>query len=329
MRGIIASSYGRHWLGIFFGLTLLLAIPQSAAEAELVVAAAKSKVYHTRPDRCAAARNIDPDNRITFESAQEAEDEARRICKFCAKIDAKQGDAAKPSKSDPNNGPPQRSKPKQKQAKHAPDQPGLPVTSPDAPQATTTRRTVTRSQVVRNVLPGGTIVLDDGERIRLAGVGCPFNGQVFCEDSTSFLLTRLKGRKVRLEWQLDEEDRPQRDLLGRIPAYVQIGTDEPDPAATMLADGLAWVERQANCVRKGVYLSREDDAAWAQRGIWKRLEGAAGRVEVTVGKHTYIYHAPDCPHVMHLTEPVNVTLNEAKGRRLAPCELWRDGKTKS
>ncbi len=305
-----------------FAAVLLAAWP-SVVLAGSIIAAMKSKVYHTHPDRCASARNIEQENRISFDSTDEAEAEGRRLCKFCAKLDARQdGPKTPPRKA--TSSPPDRANPEPKPEMKTVDKSRKYDQSVSPPVESAPPALATKGGRVKSVLSGGTLVLESGERVRLAGVACPTAGQLLAEEVTTFILSQTRGRKVQLAWHLGDDGVPIRDELGRIPAFVTTAAGDPDLAEAILAEGLGWVDWSSPCFRRALYLAKEDDAAWSQRGVWKRLDGPIGRIEVIVGKHTHDYHAPTCPHTVYLTEPVTITLNEAKGRRLAPCDRWRD-----
>lgn len=313
-------------------LAILLAVTLSAVGVspaeEQVVAAKKSKVYHTRD--CSGSANIEASNKVRFKSEKEAAAEGRRLCKFCARLMAKEKDAAKAKDEKPAKKP-KKQPAGDKQAQRPEDAEETPPTEPASKEASENAPVVAVHKLalrVKAILPGGTIILESGERARLAGVNCPMNGQRLAEEAATFMGRQLAGRKVQLAWHQTPEGPMPRDDLGRLMAFVSVGSNDTDIAVEMLLEGLAWVDHEVACPRRGDYLKHEDDAAWSQRGVWKRLPDAAGQQEAVVGKHTHKYHAPDCPHTDHLIEPAKITLNEAKGRRLSPCEFWRDDPSK-
>ena len=308
------------WLVVFltaFGMTASL---PAVAFAE-VMAAQKSKVYHTQPDRCGAAKTIASGNRISFKSVQEAEAEGRRQCKSCARIEAKvKEEASKPKEPETPGGDDGNAEPKKAEAetgkKSDPDKkPG------EAPTENNADSGVVEIVKVSRVLPGATLELEGGERVRLSGIGAPINGQPIAREAQKKLEKLVKGRKVTVAWATNDES--MRDRYGRRAAFAAIGSDREDIGGTLIQEGLAWVDRSSDFTQLSEYLRREDDAAWGQRGIWKRLKGSHGAAKVIVGKFTREYHSPYCPHAALLIEPATISVNEAKGRRLAPCEFWR------
>ena len=78
--------------GLILVLVLFIAAPGFAALVETIIGTKNSKVYHTHPTECSAARRIGSENRITFASVQEAEQSGRRLCKSCAGLDKRPTD---------------------------------------------------------------------------------------------------------------------------------------------------------------------------------------------------------------------------------------------
>jgi hypothetical protein len=83
------------------------------------------------------------------------------------------------------------------------------------------------------------------------------------------------------------------------------------------------MDRSATFDRRPEYTRREEEAWRARRGIWKPLEGAAGKRQVVTGRHAHHYHDPQCPHTAHLAGRLTLTVNEAKARNLPPCARVR------
>ncbi len=300
-----------------FGLS---ASAPTVAVAE-VMGAQKSKVYHTQPDRCGAAKTIASGNRISFKSVQEAETEGRRQCKSCARIEEKmKEEASKPKKPETPGGEDTKTEPRK--GKTESDEGSEPGRRPAQPASTTDAESgIVEIVKVARVLPGATLELEGGERVRLTGIGAPINGQPIARETQKKLEKLVKGRKVTVAWAAEDES--IRDRYGRRAAYAAIGSDREDIGGRLIQEGLAWVDRSSDFSQLSEYLRREDDAAWGQRGVWKRLKGSHGAAKVIVGKFTREYHSPYCPHAALLTEPATISVNEAKGRRLAPCEFWR------
>ena len=101
--------------------------------------------------------------------------------------------------------------------------------------------------------------------------------------------------------------------------YLTPDPDGRDLGGELFFQGFAWLDRAASFDRRAEYTRREEEAWQAKRGIWQPLDGEAGKREVVTGRHAPYYHEPDCPRAVHLTGKMELTLNEAKARRLPPA----------
>lgn len=260
-----------------------------------IIGAANGKVYHTHPD-CSAIKMITAENRVTFATVEQAETEGRRLCKSCEKLHAKNAD--------------QKSKVKSIAGKPR-------TTQPAVTKQTIDDRTNVR---VKSVLPGGTLLLDKGEKATLAGVSFPLERQEMAAEAVRRVEERVNGVMVTLIWNANQYGR---DSLGRMKISIQPSEGRPDLGAELIADGLAWCDTSVDFPGRAEYLKKEKEAWEKGKGIWKRLDGAAGKREVLVGRYATHYHPVDCGHEAHLIDSSRVTLNEAKARRLTPCETYQ------
>ena len=303
-------------------LVLLLgSLAASPAAAAAVIGAKNSKVYHTHADECPAAKRISLDNIVRFASVDEAEKSGRRLCKTCAKIEdgAQRSNAREdPGKGKSGGGLGDSSKKKGTEREgggggageqHPDGAPSEPDSLPEFVRIT-------------DVLPGGTMELDNGEKAALLGIICPHEGQAQADDAMRFIKEQTQGRRVKLSRDAQAGSAGFHDSLGRLLGYVMPEPDGRDLGAELLFQGYAWIDRDARFERRSEYLRREEEAWHAERGIWKPLEGEAGKTQVVTGRHAQYYHAPDCPHAAHLTGRITLTINEAKARRLPPCSLY-------
>jgi len=287
------------WVAVF--------LHAATTQADEVVGATDSKVYHSQKD-CPALKKITIENRVVFKSAATAQAEGRRLCRVCEKQSAKA--AVQPEK------PPGPTKPVE--AKPPPEPTSRPAEKDSASEPGRLVR-------IKKVLPGGTLVLDSGEKIALAGVCLPQGGQEQSQEAASFIQERLRGRKARWLPVMVDDANPVRDAFGRTLGALRTDGRRPDVGGDLIAGGLAWVDRSLRMEGAEQYLSLETEAWQKGRGIWRRLADDVGRAEVVVGRYGLSYHPRGCPHTDHLTESSMITLNEAKARRLTPCEHYRSG----
>jgi len=282
-----------------------------------VVAAKSSKVYHTHPQECSAARRINPDNLIHFASAEEAEASGRRLCKTCADLDRRINEGG-PSRPPP--GRPSGRKPADSRGGEPPPR------EEQTEDAEGTAGVLPEYAGVAEVLPGGTIELDTGEKAALCGVVCPAAGQPGAEDAVRFIREQTAGRRVRLVADRMPGGPRPRDSLGRLVVYLAAEPDGRDLGGELLFQGYAWLDRQIPFERRKEYVMREEEAWRGGRGIWRPLTGPAGERQVVTGRFAENYHDPRCPHVVHLVGKITLTVNEAKARRLTPCCHFRSEK---
>lgn len=272
-----------------------------ALQADLIVGTATGKVYHTHPD-CASLKKIAPENRVTFASVAMAEREGRRLCKTCEKLLARDSGAAD----------------KRKQPPKEPT-----ATQPGASDATDGGNSTAR---VVKVLSGGTLVLDTGEKAMLQGVGIPLKQQEMARECQAAMSERALSQAVGF---ISRDGAPARDVHGRLKVHIIFNPGEPELGAVLISEGLAWAEPEVVFTRIFPYDKAEAEAWEKGKGIWKRLEGPAGQREVLVGRFARNYHPVNCRHEPLLIEPTRITINEAKARRLVPCDRYQMPKESS
>lgn len=298
-------------------VTLPLAV---RAEEDACYGSKDSKVYHADA-ACPSGKKIIAENRIAFKSAADAEEQGRRLCRTCERRMAAgqardERDAAAPSPPSPKDEP--ATEKKSSRGKNAASQP----TDPKPPVA---RIDPARAMTVKRVLPGGALLLDNGDKVRLLGVCCPEDRQPLAAEAVAHIEKLVKSRKCEQSWD-GPASRPElRNENGQLLLYVAAGPNRIDLGGELIEKGLAWVDRDRPCEKTEDYLAREH-LAWSEgRGIWRRLDGVAGQARVLTGQYARHYHPTDCPHEVHLNEPSEITVNEAKARRLAPCCFYRAG----
>ena len=139
------------------------------------------------------------------------------------------------------------------------------------------------SGVVREVLDGRTLLLDDGRVVRLAGVGAPAaptpelfrSGPPFADTAKAALASLVLGRTVHMR-----VSSPAIDRYGRLVA--QVFDQERWIQGELVRMGLARVESTAE--NRGTIVAMqeiEDVARVARLGIW-----ADGRYEVRAAENT-------------------------------------------
>lgn len=298
----------------------LLATTIPVAASSGIIGTPRGKVYHTYPVDCSAAKRIQDDNKIVFASVEEAETAGRRLCKLCAELALKakeRGDLPEPrdratARSGGDSGVKRPTEP-------------VPPTSPGG--ADIHPAELPDWVRVSDVLVGGTLVFDTGEKAVLLGVVWPSRGQPAAKDAMRLIKDQTRGRQISVLHDTSSFGVRRRDGLGRLVVYATPEPDGRDLAGELIFQGYGWLDRAVRFARRDDYV-RQEDAAWrAGRGIWERFKGDEGQRKVVTGRHADQYHSPKCPHVKHMTGVMEMPINEAKDRRLTPCSEYRDKAT--
>jgi micrococcal nuclease len=133
--------------------------------------------------------------------------------------------------------------------------------------------TVNQSQIkvlptegmVKRVIDGDTIVLEDGTEIRLVGVNAPEKNDSYYFEATNFTKKLTENKKVKLEYDAYTSDR-----FGRVLAYVIIG--DKNLSIELVKNGLAKVKIYQDR-RKLIYqdqlLAAQELAKKNKLGLWK------------------------------------------------------------
>ncbi len=160
---------------------------------------------------------------------------------------------------------------------------------------------------VAEVLDGDTLRIANGPVVRLIGVDAPElprrdrPGDPGAERARDFLREQVDGTRVRLEREMEYEDR-----YGRALAHV-VTEEGRNLNAALLREGLAHATvHPPNVERAGEYFAIEAEARAAEKGIWKETHFGVfpareasdfrntfrrlhGRVESVVSKRRYTY----------------------------------------
>jgi len=275
----------------------------------------KSKIYHTHPQKCGSARRIQGDNRVVFKDAKEAERAGRRQCRRCAQLDAKADDDDKDNNRRPLMGGKRPAPQREKDGRVADPIPPPVDVAPD--------RALPRLVRIKKIMPAGTLELESGMRVCFDGVVVPNENQPHALDARDAIQHEAQGRLMRMVQDSHRGVPAGCDGLGRWRVRLAADDGGRDLAGELIYAGYAWLDR-SRWTTRWEELSRLEENAWrAGRGIWQQLDGPAGKMKVVTGRGAVAYHEPRCDHVKLLTEPRELELNEARARRLVPCEHFR------
>lgn len=138
-----------------------------------------------------------------------------------------------------------------------------------------------QSQVTR-VIDGDTVVLDNGEHVRLIGVDTTEKShplkplQFFSEEASKFTKNLVEGKQVRLEY-----DKERRGKYGRLLAYVYL-MDGTFVNAEIIRQGYGFAYTKYPFKYKKQFVSLEKEARENKRGYWRY--GGRGELEWLIGQ---------------------------------------------
>lgn len=127
---------------------------------------------------------------------------------------------------------------------------------------------------VRRVIDGDTLVLDDGRHVRLLGINAPElkrKGQKHPERMAIEASNRLENlvcgeRKIKLEYDLQDKNKEDKDKFGRTLGYI-IANGE-NTSIILVREGYAKAFMYKGLKYQKEILEAEEDAKRVGRGIW-------------------------------------------------------------
>jgi micrococcal nuclease len=128
----------------------------------------------------------------------------------------------------------------------------------------TQNRVLPKEGVVKRVIDGDTIELEDGTSIRLVGVNTPEPKDSYYQEAKKFTEKLVGGKKVTFQYDAYTSDR-----FGRVLAYVFIG--DKNLSVELVKNGLAKVaiyEDRRKLIYQDQLLQAELTAQGKKQGIW-------------------------------------------------------------
>jgi micrococcal nuclease len=180
--------------------------------------------------------------------------------------------------------------------------------------------------VVAHVVDGDTVVLENGQKVRLLGIDAPelekegHPADFLAHKAKQVLADLVQGKRVRLEY-----DKLRYDRYGRTLAYLFL-LDGTNLSREMVRQGLAHVYTVPPNMRfREELLSAQREAISARRGIW--LQALKQDESFYLGnRKSLLFHRPTC-HLGQNTAKNNrvqfKSLTDAYLQGYSPCRTCK------
>lgn len=187
---------------------------------------------------------------------------------------------------------------------------------------------------VERVIDGDTIKIETGESVRYIGIDTPETVhprkpvQYYGKEASEYNKKQVEGKKVRLEFDVQE-----RDHYGRLLCYVYLA-DGTFVNAELVKQGYAQVSTYPPNVKyQELFLSLQKEARTRNRGLWnkenKELEKESAQRKKDISKDddqiVYItntgskYHREECRFLRKSKKEIK--RSEAEKRGYTPCKV--------
>lgn len=120
--------------------------------------------------------------------------------------------------------------------------------------------------LVKRVVDGDTLLMEDGTRVRMLGVNTPeIHDRVepFGKEADEFTRKHLEGKRVRLEF-----DQERHDQYGRVLAHVYVGDWFHNKELIRAGLSRAQLRFPYSQAKKKIFQAAETEAKKNQRGLW-------------------------------------------------------------
>jgi micrococcal nuclease len=184
--------------------------------------------------------------------------------------------------------------------------------------------------LVSRVIDGDTIDLADGITIRYIGINTPEVGQPGAEEATEANRALVEGKKVRLEYDVQKQDK-----YGRTLAYVYL-EDGTFVNAELVKQGYAQVATYPPNVKYvDLFQKLQQEAEAGERGLWasenqreitrpRTTEQPPNQTQsdiVYITKTGSKYHRAGCRYLSKSSIPIE--RKEAIARGYTPCSVCK------
>ena len=166
---------------------------------------------------------------------------------------------------------------------------------------------------VSRIIDGDTIELANGITIRYIGVNTPEVGQPGAEEATEANRALVEGKKLRLEYDVQKQDK-----YGRTLAYVYL-EDGTFVNAELVRMGYAQVSTYPPNVKYvDTFIEYQWEALTAKRGMWAGVSQDDIVYITPTGKK---YHKLGCRYLNE--NPIPISRQEAIVQGYTPCSVCK------
>lgn len=140
------------------------------------------------------------------------------------------------------------------------------LNQPTVNQTSTNVKVLPKDGIVKRVIDGDTIELEDGTSVKLVGVNTSEPKDPYYDEAKKFTEKLVNGKKVTFQYDAYTSDR-----FGRVLAYVIIGDN--NLSIELAKNGLAKVaiyEDRRKLIYQDQLLQAQEEAKLKKLGVWKK-----------------------------------------------------------
>lgn len=130
----------------------------------------------------------------------------------------------------------------------------------------TQQKALPKDGVVKRIIDGDTVELNDGTTVRYQGITAPERGEKFYDEVNETNKKLTEGKKIKLEY-----DAYTSDEFGRVLAYVIVG--DKNVSIELVRQGLAKVvilQNRRKLIYQDELLKAQGEAKKNNRGVWSQ-----------------------------------------------------------
>lgn len=175
---------------------------------------------------------------------------------------------------------------------------------------------------VREVTDGDTLILANGQRVRLLGIDSPEIKVMEQHAEKAKRFTQIHCRKMTIWLDFDDE-KLRADFYGRLLGFVWIQDPRKEGFINLnqalVAKGLARLYEYRNISDQEMIMDYEKQARYSKKGLWKRFQNYS----VIRIKRGFAYHKRECNCLVQSANIQYLPVEDAINYGLHPCRKCR------